>query len=159
MVSPADLKAKCVALQAECDRLEARVMLLEDALYGGDPHFPVEWELTKLETRWLATLYARSGVVTRDMLLTAIYQERSLPDLKILNVVACKVRRKVAPFGVEIETVWGRGYRLADPEKAKEAAFGADRARGETSLAWFSGTIGRNSLVKRMEAVDGTTHG
>ena len=41
------------------------------------------------------------------------------PELKIIDVFICKLRKKLADAtGGEhyIETVWGRGYVLRDPE-------------------------------------------
>ena len=32
---------------------------------------------------------------------------------KIIDVQICKMRRKLTPIGISIETVWGEGYRLA----------------------------------------------
>ena len=50
------------------------------------------------------------------------------PELKIIDVFICKLRKKLAEAtGGEnyIETVWGRGYVLRDPEPAE--AGGDDR--------------------------------
>ena len=152
-MSPADLKAKCIALQAECDRLEARVIILEDALYGGEPQYPLDWKLSPQEARFLSVLLTRPEVATREMFYASIYQQQdTVHDPKIIDVIICNLRRKLTPRGIEIETSWGRGYWLVDQAKAKELAFGADRAKGETALAWFAGAISRDSLVKRMEA-------
>jgi two-component system cell cycle response regulator CtrA len=39
------------------------------------------------------------------------------PELKIIDVFICKVRKKLAEAGAPklIETVWGRGYRMSRP--------------------------------------------
>jgi two-component system cell cycle response regulator CtrA len=45
------------------------------------------------------------------------------PELKIIDVFICKLRKKLslACGGANyIETVWGRGYVLRDPEEASE---------------------------------------
>jgi two-component system cell cycle response regulator CtrA len=42
------------------------------------------------------------------------------PELKIIDVFICKLRKKIAEAtgGKNyIETVWGRGYKLADPDE------------------------------------------
>jgi two-component system cell cycle response regulator CtrA len=44
------------------------------------------------------------------------------PELKIIDVFVCKLRKKLSnATGGEnyIETVWGRGYVLRDPEEAR----------------------------------------
>jgi two-component system cell cycle response regulator CtrA len=41
------------------------------------------------------------------------------PELKIIDVFICKLRKKLAKAAdgdSHIETVWGRGYVLRDPE-------------------------------------------
>ena len=47
------------------------------------------------------------------------------PDLKIVDVFVCKLRKKIATAtgGPHyIETVWGRGYALRDPESDDDRA-------------------------------------
>lgn len=42
------------------------------------------------------------------------------PDMKIIDVIVCKVRPALAEVGLVIETVWGKGYKIieADPSEA-----------------------------------------
>ena len=53
------------------------------------------------------------------------------PELKIIDVFICKLRKKLAEATSGenyIETVWGRGYVLRDPEpvmNTKKLAVGA----------------------------------
>ena len=56
-------------------------------------------------------------VVTKQMLLDHLYGGMNEPELKIIDVLVCYLRKKLAQAtGGEhqIETVWGRGYRLND---------------------------------------------
>lgn len=42
---------------------------------------------------------------------------------KIVDVFVCKARKKLKPLGLNIETAWGRGYRIVPPgRQAPEAA-------------------------------------
>jgi two-component system cell cycle response regulator CtrA len=55
------------------------------------------------------------------MFLNHLYDGKNEPKLKILEVFICKLRKKLsqATGGEQyIETVWGRGYVLRDPEAA-----------------------------------------
>lgn len=55
---------------------------------------------------------------TRQQLLSDLYWEGTdaeEPELKIIDVYVCKLRKKLKPLNVSIDTVWGRGYRLATP--------------------------------------------
>ncbi|MBI5003642.1 response regulator transcription factor [Candidatus Kaiserbacteria bacterium] len=59
----------------------------------------------------------KSCTITREMLLNHLYGGRDEPDMKIIDVFLCKLRKKLrdANEGRDyIETVWGRGYVLRD---------------------------------------------
>ena len=56
-------------------------------------------------------------VVTKQMLLDHLYGGMNEPELKIIDVLVCYLRKKLAQATGgkhQIETVWGRGYRLND---------------------------------------------
>jgi two-component system cell cycle response regulator CtrA len=67
----------------------------------------------------LELLSRRKGVtVTKEMFLGHLYGGKDEPELKIIDVFVCHLRKKLtqATGGKHyIETVWGRGYRLRDP--------------------------------------------
>jgi two-component system cell cycle response regulator CtrA len=75
--------------------------------------------LTVKEYSILELLSLRKGIiVTKDMFLRRLYDGRNEPELKIIDVFVCKLRKKLAQAtGGEhyIQTVWGRGYILSDP--------------------------------------------
>jgi two-component system cell cycle response regulator CtrA len=55
----------------------------------------------------------------KEMFLNHLYGGMDEPELKIIDVFICKLRKKLsnATDGENhIETVWGRGYVLRDPE-------------------------------------------
>jgi two-component system cell cycle response regulator CtrA len=61
-------------------------------------------------------------VVRRETILNHLYAGRDEPDLKIVDVFVCKLRKKlIQASGGEnyIETVWGRGYMLREPTPQK----------------------------------------
>ena len=70
----------------------------------------------------LELLSLRLGViVTKEMVLDHLYGGRDEPELKIIDVFVCRLRKKLAQAtdGKHyIETVWGRGYRLCAPVQA-----------------------------------------
>jgi DNA-binding winged helix-turn-helix (wHTH) protein len=54
------------------------------------------------------------------MFLNHLYGGMDKPELKIIDVFVCKLRKKLAQAtggGHYIETVWGRGYVLQDPTR------------------------------------------
>ena len=75
--------------------------------------------LTGKEYGILELLSLRKGTtLTKEMFLNHLYGGMDEPELKIIDVFVCKLRKKlaVATNGENyIETVWGRGYVLRDP--------------------------------------------
>jgi two-component system cell cycle response regulator CtrA len=76
--------------------------------------------LTGKEYRILELLALRQNtILTKEMFLNHLYGGMDEPELKIIDVFVCKLRRKLADVGMDprhISTVWGRGYRLiSDP--------------------------------------------
>lgn len=56
-------------------------------------------------------------LVSKDTLLADIYKGRDVPEIKIIDVFVCKIRKKLLqahPHGdLCLQTVWGRGYMIA----------------------------------------------
>ena len=76
--------------------------------------------LTGKEYQMFELLSLRKGTtLTKEMFLNHLYGGMDEPELKIIDVFICKLRKKLAEAtGGEshIETVWGRGYVLRDPQ-------------------------------------------
>ena len=76
--------------------------------------------LTGKEHQILELLSLRKGTtLTKEMFLNHLYGGMDEPELKIIDVFICKLRKKLSEAtGREnhIETVWGRGYVLRDPK-------------------------------------------
>lgn len=88
--------------------------------------------LTGKEYQMLELLSLRKGTtLTKEMFLNHLYGGMDEPELKIIDVFICKLRKKLAEAtGGDnyIETVWGRGYVLRDPtpmELSPRLALGA----------------------------------
>jgi two-component system cell cycle response regulator CtrA len=82
--------------------------------------------LTGKEYQMLELLSLRKGTtLTKEMFLNHLYGGMDEPELKIIDVFICKLRKKLsAATGGDnhIETVWGRGYVLRDPVEEQKAA-------------------------------------
>ena len=80
--------------------------------------------LTGKEYQMLELLSLRKGTtLTKEMFLNHLYGGMDEPELKIIDVFICKLRKKLAEAtGGDnyIETVWGRGYVLRDPVAADQ---------------------------------------
>eukprot|EP01093_Parvamoeba_rugata_P012518 TRINITY_DN366_c0_g5_i1.p2 TRINITY_DN366_c0_g5~~TRINITY_DN366_c0_g5_i1.p2 ORF type:complete len:196 (+),score=33.97 TRINITY_DN366_c0_g5_i1:28-615(+) len=82
--------------------------------------------LTGKEYGILELLSLRKGTtLTKEMFLNHLYGGMDEPELKIIDVFVCKLRKKIqsATKGDNyIHTVWGRGYVLRDPDTNSAAA-------------------------------------
>lgn len=82
--------------------------------------------LTSKEYAILELLALRKGqILTKEVFLNHLYGGIDEPELKIIDVFVCKLRKKLSEAsGGEnyIETVWGRGYVLKDPEGSEVEA-------------------------------------
>jgi two-component system cell cycle response regulator CtrA len=75
--------------------------------------------MTAKEFAILELLALRKGkTITKEMLLNHMYGGIDEPEIKIIDVFVCKVRRKLMTAAADrrnhIETIWGRGYVLRD---------------------------------------------
>ena len=74
--------------------------------------------LTPSEYKVLELLSLRKNtVLTKEACLNHLYNGLSEPEIKIIDVFICKLRKKIAAASggdAQIETVWGGGYMLRD---------------------------------------------
>ncbi len=82
--------------------------------------------LTAKEYGILELMAIRQGsVLTKEMILNALYGGMDEPEIKIIDVFICKLRKKLAEAsgGKDyIETTWGRGYALRPHDKVELTA-------------------------------------
>jgi two-component system, cell cycle response regulator CtrA len=85
--------------------------------------------LTGKEYQILELLSLRKGTsVTKEMFLTNLYGGMDEPEIKIIDVFICKLRKKLANASGGknyIETIWGLGYVLRQPTDEKERKISA----------------------------------
>src|SRR5208282_4667273 len=74
-------------------------------------------------------LSLRKGMtISKEMFLNHLYGGMDEPELKIIDVFICKLRKKLANASGGknyIETVWGRGYVLRHPTDEEEVKISA----------------------------------
>ena len=106
--------------------LDSRDVMVEDQ--------PVH--LTGKEYAILELLVLRKGMVlTKEAFLNHLYGGIDEPEMKIIDVFICKLRKKLAQAGAGnlIGTVWGRGYMMRDPNS--QAAIAASSVHAPESLS------------------------
>jgi two-component system cell cycle response regulator CtrA len=92
-------------------RLELNLDSREVLVDGRDVH------LTGKEYSILELLVLRKGMVlTKEAFLNHLYGGMDEPEVKIIDVFVCKLRKKLARAGADgiIGTVWGRGYMIRE---------------------------------------------
>jgi len=90
-----------------------------EVLVGGQ-----EVHLTGKEYAILELLVLRKGMVlTKEAFLNHLYGGTDEPEMKIIDVFICKLRKKLALAGADnlIGTVWGRGYMIREPSSAQSS--------------------------------------
>jgi two-component system cell cycle response regulator CtrA len=95
-----------------------------------------EVHLTGKEYAILELLVLRKGMVlTKEAFLNHLYGGMDEPEMKIIDVFVCKLRKKLALAGADslIGTVWGRGYMIREPA-GEMAPMEADLANAQMSL-------------------------
>jgi two-component system, cell cycle response regulator CtrA len=63
-------------------------------------------------------------VLTKEAFLNHLYGGMDEPEMKIIDVFVCKLRKKLAQAGAGnlIGTVWGRGYMIREPAPVEPVA-------------------------------------
>ncbi|WP_296741390.1 helix-turn-helix domain-containing protein [Mesorhizobium sp.] len=115
------------ALERRIDELEHRVRALEE-ISGAQLDAPLEFGLTRNESV-IFGLLVKNAMVRRDGMMEVLYMHKQdEAEIKIVDVWVCKMRQKLKPWGIRIETVWGRGYAMPSASKAIVAGILGDRA-------------------------------
>ena len=80
--------------------------------------------VTGKEYQILELLALRRGTaLTKEMFLSHLYGGLDEPEMKIVDVFICKLRKKLANASGGknyIETIWGRGYLMREPSEPVE---------------------------------------
>jgi two-component system, cell cycle response regulator CtrA len=98
----------CLSVGPLTLNLDSRVVTINDETV----------RLSKKEFSILELLTLRRGtVLTKEAFLSHLYDGKDEPEIKIIDVFICKLRKKLAEAGANslIETVWGRGYMMRHP--------------------------------------------
>lgn len=107
------LAERCSYLEEENRQLRAALRSSDDA------RFPSKWTLSGGEKRVLMSLVSSvDGFRSYEALLHAGRRYDSVTDPGLVKVLVAKLRKNLRPFGVEIQTVWGQGYKISAESKA-----------------------------------------
>lgn len=132
-------RKQVIALLEERETLREQVRQLEEAL-APTALLPRAWRLTKTEERFIRAIRAVGpNLLHHERAMLTLYgMWEDAPEQKILDVMICKIRRKLmeAQAQIRIETIWGRGWRMTPEACAMfDAAVAADAARWPATRA------------------------
>jgi len=94
--------------------------------------------LSRREYGVLELLFLKQGtILTKGYFLNHLYTGTEEPEMKTIDVIVCRLRKKLAAAGVPtlIDTVWGSGYILRDPPATPATAAQPEPAWAEDGLA------------------------
>jgi two-component system cell cycle response regulator CtrA len=86
----------------------------------------------------LELLFLKQGtVLTKDMFLNHLYYGAEEPLMNTIDVILCRLRKKLAAAGVStlIDTVWGSGYIIRKPQATPARASLSKPTWAEHALA------------------------
>ena len=83
--------------------------------------------LSRREFAVLELLFLKQGtILNKTAFLNHLYCGMEEPEMKTIDVIICRLRKKLAAAGVPtlIDTVWGCGYILREPDPLPTAGLG-----------------------------------
>lgn len=105
--------------RARAESLEEEVVQLRKRVFGTNMVVPLCWRLTPLEGKMLRVL-ASHVQCHRELILDAFRDARWdwEAEPKIVDTIMCKMRGKLRPYGVVVDTVCGIGYSMQPESRA-----------------------------------------
>lgn len=103
------------------EELEERIRQLTGELHATEYVAPHDLGLSMTQTRMLGLMLRHDRVVSADTLFEATRNRvtrRTEPDQKLMQVNIHKLREKLKPHGLVIETIFGFGWRLTNESRA-----------------------------------------
>lgn len=110
------------ALKDRIEYLEAENQNLKTALFGYQTEARIDRVCRTLRVSRLTARTALAimdkGFAPREVLFDMLYgDDLDQPDIKIIDVEVCLLRRKLKPVGIKIDKVWGVGYSVTKEAK------------------------------------------
>ena len=116
--------ARLTEAEVTIERLRTEVAELQRLLTLSAAPLPLEWGLTAMEARLMRALVTRP-VVSKELATFFLYGRGDIQrSEKIIDVTLHKVRKKLAPFGLTISTVYGCGWALDETVRRRLASQG-----------------------------------
>ena len=107
-------------LRGQLEKANETILQLQQLLQQSRNLYEVV-KLTRNQRTVVDTLLVTNGICTKENLYAAVYDSKQghKPDPKILRETLRVIRKQLRPHGIEIKTVFGRGYTIPRESKAK----------------------------------------
>jgi DNA-binding winged helix-turn-helix (wHTH) protein len=107
-------------LRGQLEKANETILQLQQLLQQSRNLYEVV-KLTRNQRTVVDTLLVTNGICTKENLYAAVYDSKQghKPDPKILRETLRVIRKQLRPHGIEIKTVFGRGYTIPSESKAK----------------------------------------
>lgn len=109
----------CAEQAKKLEALQIKVETLQECLRGEERFVNDRrrFGLTRQEALLVGALFTRERV-SKEGLFIVLYGDYNCDvDIKIVDVLVAKVRPKLKAIGIEIETLWGEGYRISREQR------------------------------------------
>jgi DNA-binding response OmpR family regulator len=108
-------------LQDRLENVEQKILYLQQLLKPQSRNAYTGIKLTPNQETVVNRLLATNGICSKEQLYAALYLSREghKPDPKILRETIRVVRKQLRSHGVEIKTVFGKGYTMPRESKVK----------------------------------------
>ena len=106
----------------ERDLLKEEIALLKREMFGAEWVSPAELGLTAAQHAIVAAMVMNDRVLSEQFLFDASRVRHTFVEelkSKLICVMVSHIRKKLRPFGLEIRTVYGRGYCLTPETRAR----------------------------------------
>jgi DNA-binding response OmpR family regulator len=108
-------------LRDQLNKAQETILQLQQLLQAQSGNLHEGIKLTPNQRTLVDMLLVTNGICTNENLYAALYVSKQghKPDPKILREMLRLIRRQLSPHGLEIKTVFGKGYTMTRESKAK----------------------------------------
>ena len=108
-------------LQDRVEKAENKILFLQQLLKSQSRHLYIGIKLSPSQETVVNRLLATNGICSKEQLYAALYLSREghKPDPKIVRETIRVIRKQLRAHGVEIKTVFGKGYTMPRESKTK----------------------------------------
>ena len=108
-------------LRDQLDKANETILQLQQLLQAKSGNLYEGIKLTRNQRTVVDMLLATNGICSKEHLYAALYPSRQphKPDLQVFRETLRVIRNQLRPQGIDIQTVFGKGYIMPSESKSK----------------------------------------